>query len=84
MVVSIACHDCHLQIFWLLIFLVCRIINLYPLNDYIAPGTGKTTTAVEIMLQILKRSKHRILVCAETNLAVDNLALRFLHECDQK
>eukprot|EP00978_Attheya_sp_CCMP212_P042523 scaffold260436_cov51-Attheya_sp.AAC.1 len=32
------------------------------------------------MLQILKLSSHRILVCAETNLAVDNMALRFLQE----
>lgn len=32
------------------------------------------------MMQILKRTDNRILVCAETNLAVDNLALRFLRE----
>lgn len=33
------------------------------------------------MIQILSRSEHRVLVCAETNLAVDNLASRFLREC---
>ena len=41
----------------------------------------ETTVAVHMMLTILERSHHRLLVCAETNLAVDNLAQRFLASC---
>jgi len=36
------------------------------------PGTGKTTTLVEIILQEIKRGK-RVLCCADSNIAVDNL-----------
>lgn len=39
------------------------------------PGTGKTKTAVEIIRQHLKHRK-RILVCADSNIAVDNLLER--------
>eukprot|EP00977_Amphora_coffeiformis_P014749 scaffold4223_cov189-Amphora_coffeaeformis.AAC.9 len=46
-------------------------------------GTGKTCTAVQMMLTILERSDHRLLVCAETRLACDNLALRFLCETEK-
>jgi len=35
-------------------------------------GTGKTKTLVEVILQVKKRGK-KILVCAESNVAVDNL-----------
>ena len=42
------------------------------------PGTGKTTTLVACAEQLIKREKQ-ILVCAPSNTAVDNLALR-LHE----
>ncbi|CAB9503937.1 polymerase alpha-associated DNA helicase A [Seminavis robusta] len=42
------------------------------------PGTGKSTTAIHIMREILATTDHRILVCAETNLAVDNLALKLM------
>lgn len=45
--------------------------------------SGKTQTAAQMMIKILTASDHRILVCAETNLAVDNLALRFLHEAKE-
>ena len=41
------------------------------------PGTGKTTVIVEIIRQILAaNSKARILVCSQTNMAVDNVIER--------
>jgi len=40
------------------------------------PGTGKTTTVVEIVLQEALRRKQRVLVCAASNVAVDNLVER--------
>ena len=41
------------------------------------PGTGKTTVIVEIIQQILdERSQARILICSQTNLAVDNVIER--------
>ncbi|KAL8370811.1 hypothetical protein RB595_000922 [Gaeumannomyces hyphopodioides] len=39
------------------------------------PGTGKTHTLIELILQFLKRGL-RILVCAPSNVAVDNVAER--------
>ena len=44
------------------------------------PGTGKTTTAVEIIRQIVKRDgpATRLLVCGPSNVSVDNLAERLL------
>jgi ATP-dependent RNA/DNA helicase IGHMBP2 len=39
------------------------------------PGTGKTTTLVQAVLETLKR-EHQILVCAPSNTAVDLLTLR--------
>ncbi|XP_056137744.1 DNA-binding protein SMUBP-2 [Lampris incognitus] len=46
------------------------------------PGTGKTTTVVEIMLQAIKQG-HKILCCASSNVAVDNLVER-LARCKAK
>ncbi|XP_075170009.1 uncharacterized protein LOC142241986 [Haematobia irritans] len=40
------------------------------------PGTGKTTTVVEAILQVLKRNDTKILVTAPSNSACDELALR--------
>jgi len=41
------------------------------------PGTGKTTVIVEIIRQILAANpKARILVCSQTNMAVDNVIER--------
>lgn len=39
------------------------------------PGTGKTTTVVEIILQEIKRGS-KILACAASNIAVDNIVER--------
>ncbi|XP_015608745.1 DNA-binding protein SMUBP-2 [Cephus cinctus] len=39
------------------------------------PGTGKTTTIVELIIQ-LKRIGKKVLVCAPTNVAVDNVAIK--------
>mmetsp|Transcript_22405 Transcript_22405/g.54251 ORF Transcript_22405/g.54251 Transcript_22405/m.54251 type:complete len:481 (-) Transcript_22405:97-1539(-) len=49
------------------------------------PGTGKSTTITGIIEEILATEcdSHRTLVVAETNLAVDNLALRMMSSCDK-
>lgn len=39
------------------------------------PGTGKTTTVVEIILQEVKRGS-KVLACAASNIAVDNIVER--------
>ncbi|CAH8266594.1 unnamed protein product [Arabidopsis lyrata] len=41
------------------------------------PGTGKTTTVVEIVLQEVKRGS-KILTCAASNIAVDNIVERLV------
>ncbi|XP_004481719.2 DNA-binding protein SMUBP-2 [Dasypus novemcinctus] len=46
------------------------------------PGTGKTTTVVEIILQAVKQGL-KVLCCAPSNIAVDNLVER-LARCKQK
>ncbi|TYZ66700.1 hypothetical protein PybrP1_000791 [[Pythium] brassicae (nom. inval.)] len=37
------------------------------------PGTGKTTTVVELLLQAVKTMGMKVLVCAPSNIAVDNV-----------
>ncbi|XP_061630708.1 DNA-binding protein SMUBP-2 [Phyllopteryx taeniolatus] len=46
------------------------------------PGTGKTTTVVEIILQAIKQGQ-KVLCCAPSNVAVDNLVER-LARCKAK
>nr|XP_055171196.1 DNA-binding protein SMUBP-2 isoform X2 [Nyctereutes procyonoides] len=46
------------------------------------PGTGKTTTVVEIILQAVRQGL-KVLCCAPSNIAVDNLVER-LARCKQK
>lgn len=45
------------------------------------PGTGKTTTVVELILQTVKTQRSKVLACAPSNIAVDNIIER-LHACD--
>lgn len=45
------------------------------------PGTGKTKTSIEIIRQHLKLKK-KILVCADSNMAVDNIMLGLLKHID--
>jgi DNA polymerase alpha-associated DNA helicase A len=40
------------------------------------PGTGKTTTIIETILQLALTHKKRVLVCAASNIAVDNIVER--------
>jgi ATP-dependent RNA/DNA helicase IGHMBP2 len=37
------------------------------------PGTGKTTTIVETIKQIVTKRREKVLVCAPSNIAVDNI-----------
>jgi len=47
------------------------------------PGTGKTTTVVEFILQASRLQKAKIMACAPSNIAVDNMIER-LHEQNPK
>lgn len=47
------------------------------------PGTGKTTTVVEFILQACRLQKSKIMACAPSNVAVDNIIER-LHIQDPK
>ena len=43
------------------------------------PGTGKATTVVEIIRQVVK-SGEKVLMCSPSNVAVDNLVERLVRE----
>ncbi|RZC39005.1 helicase mov-10-B.1 [Asbolus verrucosus] len=63
---------------------VLKILNSVQALPYIVfgpPGTGKTVTIVEAILQIKKHTKKRILVCAPANSACDVLALKLMPYC---
>nr|CAI5863002.1 unnamed protein product [Callosobruchus analis] len=45
------------------------------------PGTGKTVTLVEAILQIKKKTEKRILVCAPANAACDVVAQKLMRYC---
>ncbi|MCB9231076.1 MAG: AAA family ATPase [Bacteroidia bacterium] len=45
------------------------------------PGSGKTTTIIELVLQLAKLGK-RILLCSSTHVAIDNVLERILGEND--
>ena len=47
------------------------------------PGTGKTTTVVEFILHSVKLQKAKILACAPSHIAVDNM-IEKLHLLDPK
>ncbi|KAI5780203.1 DNA helicase-like protein [Peziza echinospora] len=40
------------------------------------PGTGKTQTLIELILQLALRQNKRVIVCGPSNISVDNLVLR--------
>ena len=44
------------------------------------PGTGKTTTVIECIMQYVRRS-HKVLACAPSNIAVDNLLTKLAPHC---
>ena len=44
------------------------------------PGTGKTSTIVECIIQCVRRSQ-KVLACAPSNVAVDNLLIRLAPHC---
>jgi ATP-dependent RNA/DNA helicase IGHMBP2 len=43
------------------------------------PGTGKTTTVIELIRQYI-RKELKVLVCAPSNIAVDNLLEKLIHQ----
>lgn len=48
------------------------------------PGTGKTVTIVESILQIKKKTTKKILVCAPANAACDFLAEKLIPHCKKE
>ncbi|TDH70044.1 hypothetical protein CCR75_005181 [Bremia lactucae] len=45
------------------------------------PGTGKTTTVIEFLLQAVCTCHYKVLVCAPSNIAVDNVLAKFANKC---
>lgn len=50
---------------------------------FFAIGTGKTTTVLEIVLQLHKHTDHRILIATQTNSAADVITGRLLCASDE-
>ncbi|XP_049877513.1 putative helicase mov-10-B.1 [Pectinophora gossypiella] len=58
---------------------VSKTSGLAPYIVFGPPGTGKTMTIVEAIIQIVvKNPKHRVLVCTDSNMAADHIALMLL------
>lgn len=47
------------------------------------PGTGKTVTSATIVYHLVKMTKGQVLVCAPSNIAVDQLAAK-IHQTGLK
>ncbi|CAI5731749.1 unnamed protein product [Hyaloperonospora brassicae] len=47
------------------------------------PGTGKTTTVVELILQAVTAFDQKVLVCAPSNIAVDNVLAKLAETCSR-
>ncbi|XP_063539348.1 RNA helicase Mov10l1-like [Cydia strobilella] len=47
------------------------------------PGTGKTVTIVEAILQLAKSRNNRILVCTDSNMAADHVATLLIKYADK-
>lgn len=64
---------------------VLKILNgtsgVVPYIVFGPPGTGKTVTIVEAILQIMNKTSKKILVCAPANAACDLLAEKLVPYC---
>lgn len=56
----------------------CSLNCKMPLKIIGPPGTGKTQTIVEIILQILNQNKT-VLVCGPSNISIDNIITRYMN-----
>nr|XP_026489735.1 putative helicase mov-10-B.1 [Vanessa tameamea] len=60
--------------------IVAGTSGLAPYIVFGPPGTGKTMTIVEAIIQLVVRNtKNRIMVCTDSNMAADHIALMLMH-----